>query len=141
MTSRSERASSWPSPRAVVFMAQPDNFSLYQPIVLGALWLGARGLKGSAGAFVAAGALVGLAMLARNDGVLVGAALGLLFLWDRFARLARRSSGGIAVVVGDCVARPVRPGDGTVVGAPAGGVRLDLPVVGVGSDPVDPITG
>ncbi len=72
-------------PAAVVFMAQPDNFSLYQPIVLGALWLGARALKGSARAFVAAGALVGLAMLARNDGVLVGVALGLLFLWDRFA--------------------------------------------------------
>ena len=72
-------------PAAVVFMAQPDNFSLYQPIVLGALWLGARALRGSARAFVAAGALVGLAMLARNDGILVGVALGLLFLWERFA--------------------------------------------------------
>jgi hypothetical protein len=71
-------------PAAVVFMPQPDNFSLYQPIVLGALWLGARGLKGDARAFVAAGALVGLAMLARNDGILVGAALGLLFVWQRF---------------------------------------------------------
>ena len=38
-------------PAAVVFMAQPDNFSLFQPIVLGALWLGARGLKGDARAF------------------------------------------------------------------------------------------
>ena len=64
-------------------MPQPDNFSLYQPIVLGALWLGARGLKGDPRAFVAAGALVGLAMLARNDGILVGAALGLLFVWQR----------------------------------------------------------
>jgi len=71
-------------PAAVVFMAQPDNFSLYQPIVLGALWLGARGLKGDARAFVLAGVLVGLAMLARNDGILVGVALGVLFLWDRF---------------------------------------------------------
>ena len=71
-------------PAAVVFMAQPDNFSLYQPIVLGALWLGARGLKGHSRAFAASGALVGLAMLARNDGVLVGAALGVLFLWDRY---------------------------------------------------------
>ena len=50
-------------PAAVVFMAQPDNFSLYQPIVLGALWLGARGLKGDPRSFVVAGALVGLAML------------------------------------------------------------------------------
>jgi len=71
-------------PAALVFMAQPDNFALYQPIVLGALWLGARGLNGSPRAFVAAGALVGLAMLARNDGILVAAALGLLFAWDRF---------------------------------------------------------
>ncbi|HSS35244.1 MAG TPA: hypothetical protein VLR93_03135, partial [Patescibacteria group bacterium] len=59
-------------------------FSLYQPIVLGALWLGARGLKGSTRSFVAAGGLVGLAMLARNDGILVGVALGLLFVWARF---------------------------------------------------------
>ena len=70
-------------PAALVFMAQPDNFSLYQPIVLGALWLGARGLKGSTRSFVAAGGLVGLAMLARNDGILVGVALGLLFAWAR----------------------------------------------------------
>jgi dolichyl-phosphate-mannose-protein mannosyltransferase len=77
-------------PAAVVFMAQPDNFSLYQPIVLGALWLGALGLKGDARSFAAAGVLVGLAMLARNDGVLVGAALGLLFLWDRYR--ARRTA-------------------------------------------------
>jgi dolichyl-phosphate-mannose-protein mannosyltransferase len=70
-------------PAAVVFMPQPDNFSLYQPIVLGALWLGARGLKGDPRSFAAAGALVGLAMLARNDGILVGAALGLLFVWRR----------------------------------------------------------
>jgi hypothetical protein len=71
-------------PAAVVFMAQPDNFSLYQPIVLGALWLGARGLKGDPRSFIVAGGLVGLAMLARNDGILVGVALGLLFLWGRF---------------------------------------------------------
>jgi 4-amino-4-deoxy-L-arabinose transferase-like glycosyltransferase len=69
---------------SLVFMAQPDNFALFQPIVVGALWLGARGLKGDARSFAGAGLLVGLAMLARNDGILVGAALGLLFLWERF---------------------------------------------------------
>ena len=68
---------------SLVFMAQPDNFSLFQPIVVGALWLGARGLKGSARSFAGAGFLVGLAMLARNDGILVGAALALLFGWER----------------------------------------------------------
>jgi 4-amino-4-deoxy-L-arabinose transferase-like glycosyltransferase len=69
---------------SVVYMVQPDNFSLYQPLVLAALWMGARGLKGSPRAFVAAGLLAGLATLSRNDGLLVLGALGLAFLWDRW---------------------------------------------------------
>lgn len=76
---------------SAVFMAQPDNFALYQPLVAGALWMGARGLKGSAVSFALGGLLVGLATLARNDGVLVGAALVLAFAWDRWA--AWRSGG------------------------------------------------
>ena len=75
----------------LVFMVQPDNFSLYQPLVAGALWLGARGLRGDARAFALAGLLVGLATLSRNDGVFVGATLGLAFLWDR-ARAWRSGS-------------------------------------------------
>ena len=66
------------------FMAQTDNFSLYQPLIAGALFLGARGLKGHARSFAIAGLLVGLATLARNDGVLAGGVLGLAFLWDRW---------------------------------------------------------
>jgi hypothetical protein len=66
------------------FMVQPDNFSLYQPLVLGALWMGARGLKGSPRSFVLAGLLAGIATLSRNDGLLVLAALGMAFLWDRW---------------------------------------------------------
>jgi hypothetical protein len=66
------------------FMVQPDNFSLYQPLVLGALWMGARGLKGSPRSFVLAGLLAGVATLSRNDGLLVLAALGIAFLWDRW---------------------------------------------------------
>ena len=66
------------------YMVQPDNFSLYQPLVIGALWMGARGLKGSASSFVLAGLLTGLATLSRNDGLLVLAALGLAFAWDRW---------------------------------------------------------
>ncbi len=72
---------------SAVFMVQPDNFSLFQPLVLGSLWLGARGLRGGEGsgrAFVAAGLLAGLATLSRNDGLLVMGALGLAFLWDRW---------------------------------------------------------
>ncbi len=73
------------------FMMQTDNFSLYQPLVAGALFLGARGLKGHARSFALAGLLVGVATLARNDGVLAGGVLGLAFLWDRWR--AWRSGG------------------------------------------------
>ncbi len=73
---------------SVVYMAQPDNFSLFQPLVLGALWMGVRGLKGSPRAFAVAGLLAGLATLSRNDGLLVLAALGSTFLWDRWRRRA-----------------------------------------------------
>ena len=74
-----------------VFLVQPDNFGLYEPLVAGALWLGARGLRGDGRSFAAAGVLVGLATLARNDGVLVLGALGLVFLVDRWR--AWRSGG------------------------------------------------
>jgi hypothetical protein len=79
---------------ATPFMAQPDNFGLYQPLVVGALWAGGRGLLGHGRSFALAGALVALATLARSDGILVGVALGLLFLGDRWrawrSRGARR---------------------------------------------------
>jgi len=69
---------------ATPFMAQPDNFGLYQLLVVGALWAGGRGLRGHGRSFALAGALVALATLARSDGILVGVALGLLFLGDRW---------------------------------------------------------
>ena len=40
-----------------VYMAQPDNFSLYQPLVAGSLWLAARGLRGRPRDFALAGLL------------------------------------------------------------------------------------
>ena len=73
-------------------MVQPDNFSLYQPLVAGSLWLAARGLRGSTRSFVLAGLLAGLATLSRNDGVLVLAVLGATFLWDRLRKW--RAAGG-----------------------------------------------
>ncbi len=79
---------------SLVYMAQPDNFSLYQPLVIAALWMAARGLRGGAGAgrsFVLAGLFAGLATLARNDGLFVLVTLGVVFLWDR--RRAWRSAG------------------------------------------------
>jgi hypothetical protein len=75
-----------------VYMAQPDNFSLYQPLVAGSLFLAARGLRGSGRSFALAGLLAGLATLSRNDGVLVLAVLGVTFLWDRWRTV--RASGG-----------------------------------------------
>jgi 4-amino-4-deoxy-L-arabinose transferase-like glycosyltransferase len=79
------------------FMAQPDNFGLFQPLVAGALWLGARGLRGDARSFALSGLLVGFATLSRNDGVLVLVALGLVFLGDRW--LAWRSGGRRAAAI------------------------------------------
>jgi hypothetical protein len=83
---------------SVVYMVQPDNFSLFQPLVLGALWMGSRGLKGSARSFALAGLLAGLATLSRNDGLLVLGALGLAFLWDRLRRRAIPWSAAVACV-------------------------------------------
>jgi len=75
-----------------VFLVQPDNFGLFQPLVAGALWLTARALRGSASSgrdFALAGLLVGLATLSRNDGVLVGAVVGAAFAWDRWRAWSR----------------------------------------------------
>ena len=80
-----------------VFMVQPDNFSLYQPLVVGALWLGARGLRGSPWSFMAAGLLAGLATLARNDGLLVLGALGLAVAWDRWRAYRHHATGRPAI--------------------------------------------
>jgi hypothetical protein len=76
---------------ATLFMAQPDNLALYQPLGTAALWLTARGLKGHGRSYAAAGLVVGIATLARSDGVLLGAAVGLAFAWDRWH--AWRSNG------------------------------------------------
>jgi hypothetical protein len=67
----------------VVFMPQPENFAIFQPLVAAVLWLAARGLRGDTRAYVAAGFLVGLASIARNDAYLLGGAVGLVFVIDR----------------------------------------------------------
>lgn len=90
----------------LIYMAQPDNFSLFQPLVLGALWMGARGLRGDGRAFVVAGLLAGLATLSRNDGVLVLAALGLIFLLNRF-RARRRSDTDAPAAAASPTPRPL----------------------------------
>ena len=89
---------------STVYMAQPDNFSLYQPLVIASLWMAARGLRGSGPAFVAAGLFAGLATLARNDGLLVLASIGVAFLWDRWrawrSRGSRRPAIPVAAAIG-----------------------------------------
>jgi len=77
-----------------VFMAQPENFAILQPLVAATIWLTVRGLKGEPKAYVGAGFLVGLASLARNDGFILGLAVGLVFVWDRVR--AWRSHGAVA---------------------------------------------
>lgn len=69
------------------FLSQPDNFGLYMTLAALALWLCARGLRGDRRAFVVGGAVVGLASLARSDGVLLGLPFALVVL----QRLARGS--------------------------------------------------
>ncbi len=80
---------------ATVFMTQPENFAILHPLVAATLWLTARGLKGDGRSFALAGLLAGLATLARNDGVLLAGAIGLVWLADRLrawrARHGRRA--------------------------------------------------
>ena len=65
------------------FMVQPENFAILHPLVAATLWLTARGLKGDGWSFAIAGLLAGLATLARNDGILLAGAIGLVWLADR----------------------------------------------------------
>ncbi|NJD29997.1 MAG: hypothetical protein FIA92_17095 [Chloroflexi bacterium] len=65
------------------FMVQPENFAILHPLVAATLWMTARGLRGSGRSFALAGLLAGLATLARNDGVVLAGAGGLVWLADR----------------------------------------------------------
>lgn len=80
-----------------VFMAQPENFAIFQPLVAATLWFAARGLRGDTRAYAAAGLLVGLASIARNDAFLLGAAVGLVFVIDRVRAWRRRTPAHLPV--------------------------------------------
>lgn len=71
------------------FVAQPDNFAL--AMVLGplSLWLCVRGAAGQQRAFVAGGLVVGLATLARLDGILLAIPFVLVALRDILPGRAR----------------------------------------------------
>ena len=64
------------------FFGQPDNFGLFMTLGALSLWLCARGVRGDRRAFVVGGAVVGLATLARSDGVLLGIPFALAALRD-----------------------------------------------------------
>ena len=70
-------------PAAVLpFMAQPDNFGLYMTLGAVALWLCVRAARRDRWAWLVGGAVVGLATLSRNDGVLLGVPFALLAARD-----------------------------------------------------------
>ena len=73
------------------FLGQPDNFGLYMTLAALALWLCARGLRGDRRAFVIGGAVVGLASLARSDGVLLGLPFALAVLQRMLQGIDRRT--------------------------------------------------
>jgi hypothetical protein len=77
------------------FLSQPDNFGLFMPLGALAMWLCARSIRGDRRAFVIGGLVVGLATLARNDGVLLGVPFALVAATDL---LRRRGSARIGLV-------------------------------------------
>jgi len=64
------------------FFGQPDNFGLFMTLGALSLWLCARGLRGDRRAFAIGGGVVGLAALARADGVLLGLPFLLAFVLE-----------------------------------------------------------
>jgi hypothetical protein len=83
------------------YLGQPDNFSIFMLLGALALWCCARGLRGDRRAFAAGGLVVGLAFLARTDGVLLGVPFALAAAADvlRRPRLTRIGGGAIVVCV------------------------------------------
>jgi hypothetical protein len=76
------------------YLSQPDNFALYLPLGALSLWACARGVRGDRRAYVVGGALVGVATLARSDGVLLGVPFALAFARDLWLRRRHPSSTG-----------------------------------------------
>lgn len=80
------------------FLSQPDNFGPFMLLGALALWLGARAFRGDRSAFIAGGLVVGLATLARSDGVLLGLPLAVASL-SHIMRSERRGAWMLASVV------------------------------------------
>ncbi|HXI45899.1 MAG TPA: hypothetical protein VNH13_06320 [Candidatus Acidoferrales bacterium] len=80
---------------ALVFMAQPEAFGLSMLLVPLTLLALAKGLRGNPWAFALSGLGAGLMAIARNDGILLGGTVALVWVLDRLRswrlRRGRRS--------------------------------------------------
>ena len=79
------------------YMSQPDNFSLFMVLGVTAMWLCVRGAAGNRLAFALGGVAVGLAMLARTDGALLGMPFIVAFLAEQWPRWRGRSSNPVRI--------------------------------------------
>jgi len=86
------------------FLSQPDNFGLFMTFGALALWLCARGARGDRRAFVLGGLVVGLATLARSDGILLGLPFAIVGARELVRRLRGREVVLSAAAVFACVA-------------------------------------
>jgi hypothetical protein len=68
---------------AAPFLSQPDNFGLYLVLGVASLWLCTRAIHGDRRAFILGGFTVGLATLARTDGVVLAAPYLVALVLDR----------------------------------------------------------
>jgi len=80
------------------FLSQPDNFGLFMTLGALSLWLCARGMRGDRRAFLLGGFVVGLATLARSDGILLGLPFAIVALRELIR--GRERSVALATAVG-----------------------------------------
>ncbi len=92
------------------YMSQPDNFSLFMVLGVASMWLCVRGASGNRFAFALGGAVVGLAMLARTDGVLLGVPFIVAFLAEQWPRWRARWRGRGQSRSAPALSAPVRIG-------------------------------
>ncbi len=78
-------------------LSQTDNYSLYMVLAVTALWLCVRGTAGDRRAFALGGVVVGLAMLARTDGVLLGVPFVVAFAIELWGRWRGRERGAVRI--------------------------------------------
>ena len=74
------------------YLSQPDNFGLFLTLGALCLWLCARAIRGDKRALVLGGLVVGLATLARSDGVLLGIPFAFVALWQLARGPGRRAA-------------------------------------------------